>query len=294
MLKAARPEPWPVSWPAAGPAGPNGRLRRVAAERPWPSTPQVPPLVVLRSMLAARHKLSPKLCANLVEAVEARNRPNQEASFRNALPAARLAKLHANQQKLARAGTQAARQLLVRRGGVRQRRAGLQPKHAGQRRSRCGAAVPPPAAPVRGGGAERGWPQSRTSTPDVIVDAGPLYALGIQWVDLKHAFGRGSASRYVAQVAKYGTGARGRWSSRSGTRRRWQTAACRRPRLGARYAHGQAHAERRCCGAHAAAERLARAGRVRIGAEALTCPERRRLESTVHGTTRHVAGLFHD
>ena len=37
-------------------------------------------------MLAARHKLSRKLCANLVEAVvEAHSRPNQEASFRNAL-----------------------------------------------------------------------------------------------------------------------------------------------------------------------------------------------------------------
>ena len=56
-------------------------------------------------MLAARHKLSRKLCANLVEAVvEAHSRPNQEASFRNALlRGARLSKLHANQQKTLRA-----------------------------------------------------------------------------------------------------------------------------------------------------------------------------------------------
>ena len=37
----------------------------------------------------------------------------------------------------------------------------------------------------------------------MLIDAGPLYPLGIQWVDLKHAFGRGNASRYVAQVTKY-------------------------------------------------------------------------------------------
>ena len=37
----------------------------------------------------------------------------------------------------------------------------------------------------------------------MLIDAGPLYPLGIQWVDLKHAFGRGNASRYVAQVNKY-------------------------------------------------------------------------------------------
>ena len=159
-------------------------------------------------MLAARHKLSPKLCANLVEAVvEAHSRPNQEASFRNALlRGARLAKLHANQQKLLRA-------LALKLPASFWSAAawacandvqGSQPKHAGQRRGRAAERLF--LRQLRQSGVvarSEAELQSRTSTPDVIVDAGPLYALGIQWVDLKHAFGRGNASRYVAQVAKY-------------------------------------------------------------------------------------------
>jgi len=45
--------------------------------------------------------------------------------------------------------------------------------------------------------------QLRTTTPDFVVDGGPLHKLGIRWVDLKHSFGRGEAGRYRAQVERY-------------------------------------------------------------------------------------------
>ena len=165
-------------------------------------------MVVLRSMLAARHKLSPKLNANLVEAVvEAHSRPNQEASFRNALlRGARLSKLHANQQKTLRAVALKlpASFWPAAAWACANDVQGSQPKHASQRRSRAAERLF--LRQLRQSGVvarSEAELQSRTSTPDVILDAGPLYALGIQWVDLKHAFGRGNASRYVAQVAKY-------------------------------------------------------------------------------------------
>ena len=91
-------------------------------------------------MLAARHKLSRKLCANLVEAVvEAHSRPNQEASFRNALlRGARLSKLHANQQKRLRAVALKlpARFWSAAAWACANDVQGSQPKHASQRRSR--------------------------------------------------------------------------------------------------------------------------------------------------------------
>lgn len=165
-------------------------------------------MVVLRNLLAARNKLSSKLCANLVEAVvEAHARPNQEASFRNALlRGARLHKLQGHQQKTLRA-------LVLKLDASFWPAAawacandlqGSQPKHTSQRRSRAAERLL--LRRMRRSGVvarTEAELQSRTSTPDVIVDAGPLYALGIQWVDLKHAFGRGNASRYVAQVTKY-------------------------------------------------------------------------------------------
>ena len=169
---------------------------------------QVPPLVVLRSTLAARSKLSPKLCANLVEAVvEAHSRPKPDASFRNALlRGARLRKLPGPAQRTLRsvvlrldagfwpAATWACANDLQ----------GAQPKHIGQRRSRAAERLLLRRLRRAGVvGRSEAELQRRTSTPDVIIDAGPLFALGIQWVDLKHAFGRGDASRYVAQVTKY-------------------------------------------------------------------------------------------
>ena len=151
-------------------------------------------------MLAARHKLSPKLCANLVEAVvEAHSRPNQEASFRNALlRGARLAKLRADQQKALRAVALKlpASFWSAAAWACANDVQGSQPKHASQRRSRAAERLF--LRQLRASGVvarSEAELQSRTSTPDVIVDAGPLYALGIQWVDLKHAFGRGNASR---------------------------------------------------------------------------------------------------
>ena len=184
------------------------RLRGPAEAYSAAFNTQVPPLVVLRSLLAARNKLSPKLCANLVEAVvEAHARPNQEASFRNALlRGARLHKLQGNQQKTLRAVVMKldASFWPAAAWACANDLQGSRPKHTSQRRSRAAERLL--LRRMRRSGVvarTEAELQSRTSTPDVIVDAGPLYPLGIQWVDLKHAFGRGNASRYVAQVTKY-------------------------------------------------------------------------------------------
>ena len=101
--------------------------------------------MVLRSTLAVRSKLSPKHCANLVEAVvEAHSRRNPESSFRNALlRGARLQKLPGPAQRALRsvvlkldatfwpAATWACANDLQ----------GFRPKHASQRRSRAAERV---------------------------------------------------------------------------------------------------------------------------------------------------------
>ena len=46
--------------------------------------------------------------------------------------------------------------------------------------------------------------QARTSTPDFVLDSGELVAsLGVRWVDVKHAVGRGDSAAVKEQVAKY-------------------------------------------------------------------------------------------
>ena len=185
---------------------------------------EVPPLDVLRAALAGplhpkTRKLSNRLARALVEAIVQAN-SNGALSVGGVSGSARMRKLEVHSRRAATTALRlcAAEDPRTANGdgdafwsaaawACRNDLQGASTKHAAQRNSRAAERLV--LRKLRGAGVRcrtEQQLQARTSTPDFVLDSGSLVAsLGLRWVDVKHAVGRGDPTSVADQLAKYCT-----------------------------------------------------------------------------------------
>lgn len=196
------------------------RLREGTLPASWNQLPRfarmqgIPPLDVLRHMLASRKhtkpKINPKLANQCVEAIVAAYSTNRDSlcvgsvartrRFRR-ISAAPQISLRIALSRLGEAFWSAAAWACANdmQGELpaRQLKQSRTIEQTALRRLRSAGVQGRTEKELRGYS-----PESRTTTPDFIIDAGMLH--GIRWVDLKNSFGDISdANRHARQIAKY-------------------------------------------------------------------------------------------